>query len=407
MPCLIGRSSSPGDRLCVVLDWVLGVIGQLARSGLADGPGRMASPLPPAPNKHTCRVATLVLAALGLGVYLSAVLVDLRPAGGALLRAAWGVPTVPNLDPGALFTDALARAPAPSHCGRTYPLPGVFRADSPPYFFPNASTGCPPAPVLTPTAWLTCLARRRGRLFIMGNSLGRGIAYMWQSVLNGMTRHADRAAQKAACAKSPSAHNTDNIASCVLDVGVPPALNGSGSGTSSGSVRSDAPLSITPEDAAVRFLWRPTFWNTSWEPYDFCNGKAPGECYGAFFSPESREGDVLVIQTGLGFVEKQHLAPRMIDDFRDFMASGVFRGTVVWLSSPLAHPDKSWGGFNVYIDPLMDALAPVVIASGARVVDFRRFADGVSATNAFSDAIHPPLVFYEAVVHAAAAQVEC
>ena len=55
----------------------------------------------------------------------------------------------------------------------------------------------------------------------------------------------------------------------------------------------------------------------------------------------------------------------------------------------------------------MDSLAPSVLASKARLVDFRRFSDGLTPAEAFVDAIHPPATHYEAVVHAVAAQIEC
>ena len=269
--------------------------------------------------------ALLVMAACATA-YLVVTLSDLRQLSIvkdlALLTSTAGGQAAP--------AHSLASATSP-HCGRTYPLPGDFRRFMPPYFFPNASTGCPPAPVLTARAWLSCLARRKGRLFIAGNSLGRGIAFAWQTLLNNMTTHPDRGYQKAVCAKSRP-EGAAEIASCQLQVSVPQDLL---SGTAD---------TITPDDAAIRFMWRPRFWNTSsGDVYDFCYGQTPRACYEGFFSPGSRPGDVLVLQTGLAYVEQERLAQYINSDFSELMNSGVFSGTVVWLSTPLAHPEKSVG----------------------------------------------------------------
>ena len=291
----------------------------------------------------------------------------------------------------------LMRPPAPARCGRMIPIHGAFRPDAPPYFFPNASSGCPPAPVMTGRSWLSCMARRKGRLFNMGNSLGRGIAFTWASLLNNESTIVERSAQQESCHKTARDGDPTQAASCVVEVRIPPELEGELS------------------DASVRFLWRPRWYNSSWGGEDLCGDMHPVDCYSRLFGAQPSTGDVLVVQTGLAYIEFggtfRHL---LTADFLNFIHkirdAGIFRGTIVWLSTPLAHPKKNWGGHNVAIDSVLNAapFASAVAAAGVRIVDFRRFADSVvNVDSAFRDAIHPPNEFYEAAVHAAAAQVAC
>ena len=313
----------------------------------------------------------------------------------------------------------------PSSCdGTAFPARGVFDPATPPYWRPD---DCPVLPTFSPAAWRACMARRGGgRLFVAGNSIGRGIAFSAADLLSNHTHHPDaRLSQRDACAKSKARarhyenpHATNRL-SCVIPV------------DTDGGAQADA----------VRFLWKPHAWSTTWFADDFCAGEDPRSCWRAFFGGEGEPDDVLLLQMGLAYpmtwrdeatpsatpaaspplypgpgrpdVPVQWNATRVADavsDFTAFLDAGVFRGTVVWVSTPLTRATtaahySNYDKFNSAIDALNAAVGPALRARGVPVIDMRRFADGLNWNAAHVDAVHPPREHYDAVVHALARAV--
>ena len=281
------------------------------------------------------------------------------------------------------------------HCGGVVPLRvvgGTWDVARPPYFFPNASQ-CDPPPVLDAAAIRSCLARvgvrRPARQFLLGNSFARGAAFALHAwMTNGtMTSRLD---QLGLCTKRRDARGDANELSCRLDAG---------------------------RGTTLSVLWRYSLGDGYG---DFCDGVPAAVCHAQFFGADPDDGDVAIAAMGLRHVE---LAGRLRDDANvsatflgeldAFVASGVFRGTLVWPTVAPADPAGGWGSFNGRVETLNAAVVAGLRNRSSRargggprvvVLDHAHFIAGLPANQTWRDAIHPPDESYLALVfHALAA----
>jgi hypothetical protein len=224
---------------------------------------------------------------------------------------------------------------------------------TPPYYFPEPRL-CPVPPVFSSEGFLGCMARRRGRVFFLGNSFARGMGLTLAAHLNGISQ-VNRGAQKKTCAKVRDVvgARTDGYAdqvSCKLNVTVPSALSGS----------------VDADDAAIRILWRAMLNNTDLNR-DFCFDLPPAMCYHDFFD-DSRPGDVLITTVGMDYAlvlkakgaSRAEVAAWTLRDIDAFLDARWFRGTIVWMTLFLGHPTQNWGSFAPALDAMNDALIPAM-----------------------------------------------
>ena len=277
------------------------------------------------------------------------------------------------------------------HCGGVVPLNGTFNETLPPYYFPRPEL-CPIPRVFSRESFMRCMHDRQGRFFTMGNSFSRGFAFAMQQMLIANSTAIDRQSQKKICDKA--AHSANDDQSCTLEIPIPSELQGI----------------VKQEEANINFLWRGSFYNTSWQT-DFCSGRTPTDCYRHFFKGESRPGDVLISNIGLGYVEhwrgqgtwKPYRLADAARDVANFLDSGIFKGTFIWTSVTLAHPQRNYGGFNPDMDAINAALVPVILARNGSIIYQRSFNQGLPLEQAYTDAIHPPVSHYMAVMYHAMA----
>ena len=152
-------------------------------------------------------------------------------------------------------------------CGVVTPYEGVVRASDPPFFHASSCR----AFAFSAEQAHACLAGRR--VFIIGNSVGRGYAFELRAML-ARAAAASREEQKEQCAKAPPEERDGHSQSCVFDAA----------------------------NVSVHYLWRQYLSEEPpWKPGgegDFCTSTPIRECYGRFFEA-SREGDILIFQQGL------------------------------------------------------------------------------------------------------------
>lgn len=213
---------------------------------------------------------------VGCGAYAGVCLVALAllvsggfDSGGGK-RHSHSTPGLLRLSRSLNASTTVSAAPGSACYGTAFPASGAFTA-SPPYWLPHDCPGR--APLFTAAAWRACMASRGGgRLFVSGNSIGRGIAFAAADLLSNRTHHPGaRFSQRDACAKSKAPargyenpHVTNRV-SCVIPVGGDDdAVGGDG------------------RDDAVRFLWKPHAWATTWMSDDFCAGEDPRGCWRRF-----------------------------------------------------------------------------------------------------------------------------
>jgi hypothetical protein len=260
------------------------------------------------------------------------------------------------------------------HCGGIAPLPGTFNHAAPPHFFPDPAV-CPVPPVFTATEFVRCMAARKGRVFFAGNSIARAFGFALHSLLNEGTPEANRTAQKEICSKVADGR----AESCTLAIPVPPEFA----------------EAYPPEDARISIDWRAAMYRTDVQT-DFCGGGPPEECYRHFFRGESRPGDVLIANIGLGYIEgaRGHGAwggagsiPGIVADFERFLDSRLFNGTFIWSTVTMANPVMgSYGSFNPDMTLVNDAVVPMLQARRLPFVHMRSFAEHVPPEEAFVDA---------------------
>jgi hypothetical protein len=265
-----------------------------------------------------------------------------------------------------------AGGPRP-HCGGIAPLPGTFVHKSPPYYFPDANV-CPAPPVFSATEFVQCMAARKGRVFFAGNSIARGLGFAMHSLLNEGATEADRTEQKEICSKVPDGR----AESCTLAIPVPPELA----------------HEYPPEDARISINWRATMYRTDLQT-DHCGGGTPEECYRHFFRGESRPGDVLIANVGLGYIESarghnkwrgSETVSEIVADFERFLDSGLFNGTFIWSTVTLANPVRgSYTGFNPDMMMVTDGVVPMLQSRRLPFIHMRSFGEHVPPAQAYTD----------------------
>jgi hypothetical protein len=296
------------------------------------------------------------------------------------------------------------------------PLEGAWRdaegALAPPFFFPAASS-CEAPAVPTERALRECLAARGagGTLFFMGNSFARGMAFAVQAFLararggaagEGGGEAPPRAEQIRLCPKHIDFSN-DLTYSCELPLQDAAARAAEVAAAANASTPPPPPL-------VARVLWR-HFWAAGGAPFaaaadrDFCTGQPSWRaCYAAFFGAAGGgEGAVLFSTLGRGYAEAaarggaDFFAPAtqraVVADAEEFLASGVFNGTVVWTTQTRADSNcATWASFNPHMDAINEVVAPALAARGVVVVDQANFwRRGVRhRADEWVDGIHPP-----------------
>lgn len=253
---------------------------------------------------------------------------------------------------------------------------------------------------------LRCLARRgNGRIFFVGNSFARGLAFALQRLVKfGLAQLLEWLLRKHVYsrmeekAQSPKGRTNATAYSCELQ------LEGSEAQAHAGLL-------------SMRFLWRPSLMVSAQhilapeKPYlpDYCEGLPMQECYQPFFNG-SRPGDILIQNIGRGYAEALQttrgfipsIATRLaIDDFDAFFAADLFRGDVVHVTMPHAEPTGPYAGFDDWTDHINNVLVAHLAANFSRVVvvDEAAFVRGdIRAEDAWEDAIHPPAQHYLAIL---------
>jgi hypothetical protein len=258
----------------------------------------------------------------------------------------------------------------PAHCGGVVPLSVSHYRVCPPYFFPNTSLAqCSAPPLFRTQDFVTCMRDRGGgRLFFMGNSIARGMAFAMQSILNDNAPVASRASQKELCTKTPTGNGTAQ--GCTLKFPVPPDLQNA----------------TSPQDAQIAVNWRFSMYRRDVK-VDKCGSDTPEDCYRHFFRGPSLPADVLILNVGLGYIEDWrargvwgspgHTASDIVDDFARFLDARLFNGTLIWTTLTPAHPAKAWGGHNPDIEALSARIASLLQQRNQTVIDMRSFFSAV------------------------------
>lgn len=278
-----------------------------------------------------------------------------------------------------------AAKPGYRSCAGIVPLNGTWDAARPPYFFPLPRQ-CDTPPALTGEEIRACLTRRGvrrpARLFFVGNSFARSAAFVTHSWLTG-TPLMTRSNQLVKCRKArvgDAEHANPDAESCVLDAG---------------------------RNLTLPVLWRRSLGRHGAKLFasDYCDGAASADaCHAAFFGQYSDPGDVLFLMLGLGYVERavgygvHKTAAFFVEDTREFLASGVFNGTVVWPTLTLASPRGAYAGWNDAVRELNRIAAAPLSAMGAHVLDYNNFISGKPVNETWVDAIHPPAQSFQALV---------
>ena len=230
-----------------------------------------------------------------------------------------------------------------------------------------------------------------GRLFFAGNSIARGIAHSVGASFTGI--HIPRMKQKRSCLKQnlvAEAEPQESLASCSIDLlqGTPPPPN-------------------LPPLADVRFLWQEQWWNRTGP--EFCGTLDPNVCWRSFFGSgpggAHTRADVFVSNGGRWYIEEMTRRSALnmtaaiknaLADAKDFMASGVFLGPVVWLTIPTAKEGGGYGSFNGFTNAFNQGVTAGLQQLGIHVLDFHAF---YSKPEDYTDQIHPWNSSYVAAVH--------
>lgn len=221
----------------------------------------------------------------------------------------------------------------------------------------------------------------------MGNSIARGMAFAMHSILNDDAPMVERTSQKEMCSKV-----SVTAESCILRISVPPDMK-------------DA---MPEEDAQIAINWRHAMYRSDTRP-DNCGSDPPEVCYRHFFRGESRPGDVLIFNVGLGYIEgwrstgvwrqPDHGPSDIVADFVNFLDAGLFNGTIIWTTITPAHPDKGWGGYNPDMTEVNSAILKLMLQRRQPVIDLASIWRSLPVEDLFTDAIHPPDHMYKAAVY--------
>ena len=271
-----------------------------------------------------------------------------------------------------------------THCTNVLDLRGTWDASRvEPFFLPDPSLCDAPRPLVTPASLAACLVRRGknrpAKLFFAGNSLARGVAFTLSSWMLGNTV-APRSDQMKTCLKAPD------------------------------GVHEHCQIPLSDGASPAAFMWRDAWGDTGVIPprKDWCFNKSAVACHAAFFGADSDPGDVFITNIARGYLESafqrglgvnQGFLNATLGDLDQFIASRVFAGTVVWATSPRAHPNNTYGGYNEHTDRMNDFYAGELRQRGVSVMDHAHFiSESTPPAGRWVDAIHPPTESYLSLV---------